>query len=67
MLQINAHAMTNALSPESRPWVVLGRKLGQVAAGLNPGNVENMQVTTYGIKRIFYYFLIISLYNSKFM
>ncbi|CAG2193147.1 PHGDH [Mytilus edulis] len=41
---INAHAMTNALSPESRPWVVLGRKLGQVAAGLNPGNVENMQV-----------------------
>ncbi|CAC5381475.1 serA [Mytilus coruscus] len=46
--QINAHAMTNALSPESRPWVELGRKLGQVAAGLNPGNVEHMQVTTYG-------------------
>lgn len=45
---INAHAMTNALSPESRPWVELGRKLGQVAAGLNPGNVEHMQVTTYG-------------------
>ena len=38
----------NALSPESRPWVELGRKLGQVASALNPGNVQNMQVTTYG-------------------
>lgn len=40
--------MTNALSPESRPWVELGRKLGQVIVALNPGKIDNMQVTTYG-------------------
>lgn len=45
---INAQALANALSPESRPWVELGRKLGQVASALNPGKVQNMQVTTYG-------------------
>lgn len=45
---INAQAMTNALSPESSPWVELGRKLGQVVVALNPGKIDNMQVTTFG-------------------
>lgn len=45
---VNAQALTNALSPESRPWVDLGKKLGQVASALNSENVQNIQVITYG-------------------
>ncbi|KAJ8313521.1 hypothetical protein KUTeg_008082 [Tegillarca granosa] len=45
---INAPALTNALSPDARPWVELGERLGVLAATINSASSDNLQVTTYG-------------------
>ncbi|KAK3589573.1 hypothetical protein CHS0354_043027 [Potamilus streckersoni] len=45
---INAQALVNALSQETKPWVELGRYLGVVAATLSENKPQNLQVTSYG-------------------
>lgn len=45
---INAHAMHNALSPETKPWVALGRCLGNLMSKVNPGATSSVTVTAYG-------------------
>ena len=50
--QLNAHAMHNALSPDTRPWVELGRSLGVAAATLGNNSKQGITVTAYGEKFI---------------
>ncbi|XP_795649.3 D-3-phosphoglycerate dehydrogenase [Strongylocentrotus purpuratus] len=47
---INAQALSNALTPETKPMVSLGQGLGVVAASLAKGQLSaaSIQVTTYG-------------------
>ena len=46
-LQINANAMHNALSAETKPWVELGRCLGTLLANLQSNN-NDLTVTASG-------------------
>ena len=46
--QLNANAMHNALSPDTRPWVELGRSLGVAAATLGNNSKQGITVTAYG-------------------
>ncbi len=48
LLQINAPALANALSPETKPLVSLGEGLGSLAATLAGDSVQSLQLTTYG-------------------
>lgn len=46
LLQINAHALTNALSAETKPWIELGTSLGTVAKSLlQQTNFSNVKIT----------------------
>ena len=48
--QINAAALANALSPNTRPWVRLGTALGQLGSALL-GQISNdtqVKLVTYG-------------------
>ena len=40
--------MMNALSPDTKPWVELGRCLGVAAAALGNNSKEGITVTAYG-------------------
>lgn len=46
--QINANAMTNALSEESRAWVTLGQRLGQLAGSIGGQTTGQIKVTACG-------------------
>ncbi|KAK3786625.1 hypothetical protein RRG08_027583 [Elysia crispata] len=46
---INAHALTNALSPDTQPWVHLGEKLGMLGSLLTKTlSLCNVEVMLYG-------------------
>ncbi|XP_062596009.1 D-3-phosphoglycerate dehydrogenase-like [Saccostrea cucullata] len=45
---INANAMTDALSEESRAWVTLGQRLGQLAGHVGGQATGNIKVTALG-------------------
>lgn len=45
---INANAMTNALSEESRAWVTLGQRLGQLAGSIGGQATGKIKVTACG-------------------
>ncbi|XP_048753812.1 D-3-phosphoglycerate dehydrogenase-like [Ostrea edulis] len=45
---INANAMTNALSEESRAWVTLGQRLGQLAGSVGGQSTGTIKVTACG-------------------
>ncbi|XP_071108768.1 D-3-phosphoglycerate dehydrogenase-like [Haliotis cracherodii] len=45
---INAPALANALSPETKPVVSLGEGLGSLASAIGGGSAKSVQLTTYG-------------------
>ncbi|XP_067648777.1 D-3-phosphoglycerate dehydrogenase-like [Haliotis asinina] len=45
---INAPALANALSPETKPLVSLGESLGSLASAVAAGASKSVQLTTYG-------------------
>lgn len=45
---INAPALTNALSPETQPWVKLGESLGVLSSLLAPTSANSLQLQTSG-------------------
>nr|KAG5693817.1 hypothetical protein BaRGS_004425 [Batillaria attramentaria] len=45
---INAPALTNALSPQTQPWVKLGESLGVVASLLTQGPAASIQLVSVG-------------------
>ena len=48
IFQINAPALQNALSPDTKPWIDLGRNLGIAAAALGNNSKQGITVTAYG-------------------
>jgi len=46
--QINAQAMQNALSPDTQPWVTLGRQMGTILAAMGADAKNSLTITAYG-------------------
>ena len=57
--------MFNALSPDTKPWVELGRCLGMAAAALGNNSKDGITVTAYGKNLPFQIILIRDLVGLK--
>ena len=52
--QLNANAMHNALSPDTKPWVNLGGNLGAVATAMSSDQTQGIKVTAQGETFLFF-------------